>query len=70
MNKHIIVEEHPNALRHVILSLLFSAGVFATLGFFGRPVWDAAWDRWMEIPQVTVPCVPEPKPTMQWGKQK
>jgi hypothetical protein len=70
MNPHRIIEEHPHSLRHLIMSYVFCGGIFFLIGVGGRPVIDYTWARWMDIPAVTVPCVPEPKPTLSWGKQK
>jgi hypothetical protein len=70
MNPHIIIEEHPHSLRHLIMSYVFCGGIFFLIGVGGRPIIDYTWARWMDIPQVTVACVPESKPTMHWGKQK
>ena len=70
MNKHTIIEEHPHSLRHLIMSYVFCGGLFFLIGVGGRPVIDYTWARFMDVPAVTVPCVPEPKSTLSWGKQK
>ena len=69
MNKHIIVEDRPGGFRAVILSALLNSAMFFLLGFFGRPVIEYTWNQWMDTPTVTVPCVPEPKSSLFWGKK-
>ena len=75
MNKHIIVEEHPHALRHVVLSVGFAWIVFFTLGVFGRPILEEAWNRITGVNSAASQqknCAPDqtvttPKPTLRWS---
>lgn len=61
MNAHIIVEDTPHALRNALLSATLSCGIFFTLGFFGREVWD------YHTKEPVKECQPEPaKRTLQW----
>lgn len=61
MNKHIIIEDKPHALRNAMLSATLSCGIFFTLGFFGREVWD------YHTKEPAKECQPEqPKRTLQW----
>lgn len=61
MNKHIIIEDQPHALRNALLSGILSCGIFFTLGFFGREVWD------YHMKEPVKECQPEPvKRTLQW----
>ena len=61
MNKHIIVEHEPHALRNALLSAILSSGIFFTLGFFGREVWD------YHTKEPVKECVPvQVKKSMKW----
>lgn len=63
MNKHIIVEHEPHALRNALLSATLSCGIFFTLGFFGREVWD------YHMKEPVKECVPEKaKKSMKWSE--
>lgn len=62
MNRHIIIEDQPHALRSAILSGILSCGIFFTLGFFGRDIWNAHFNHAPDIPM----CKPA-KPTLKWS---
>lgn len=62
MNRHIIIEDKPHALRNALLSAILSCGIFFTLGFFGREVWDYHTKPTQDAPT----CKPA-KPTLKWS---
>ena len=63
MNKHIIIEDKPNALRNAMLSAILSCGIFFALGFFGREVWD------YHTKEPVKECVPvQVKKSMKWSE--
>jgi hypothetical protein len=68
MNKHIIEEVHPHAVRSAALSALLSCSIFFFVGFFGRDVWLYHVGN---VANLQTNCAPEatagtPKKTLQW----
>jgi hypothetical protein len=45
MNRHIIIEEQPGALRRIIMAAVMSCSAFFVLGFVGRPLLEVAWNQ-------------------------
>jgi len=63
MNRHIIIEDKPHALRNALLSAILSSGIFFTLGFFGREVWD------YHTKEPVKECQPvQAKKSMKWSE--
>ena len=68
MNKHIIEEVHPHAVRTAILSAVLSCSMFFFLGFFGRDVWNYHVNN---VGNGLSQCAPDqtagvPRRTLQW----
>lgn len=64
MNRHIIVEEQPGAMRRIIMAAVMSCSAFFVLGFVSRPLIDVAWASF--VGTETQKCEVVHKKSLQW----